>query len=203
MLHKSIVNNFLGTMNLASSYVYSENIGSEGEFRDFNANSAAGSLRPLSDDARTDDDERTYSAKWNGLYSKRDLEFLDAKYDYYLQEYNLDTDHLRDAAKKTCKQSLVYDNVLNDYNKGAASLEDVNKAFKMYDESAKSNMFAACKRSPADVEGGSSYSERTLSLMASGKIEMVQVEWPKDTIDILLDEYYSIAEKLNGDGVFA
>lgn len=83
------------------------------------------------------------------------------------------------------------------------TIDDVNKVFKMYDDSAKSNMFAACKRKPGESEGGTSFSEISMRLMASGAIEAVKIKWPKDSVDICIEEYSKIAEKLNRDGAFS
>lgn len=137
------------------------------------------------------------------MYSRRDIEFLDARYGDYVAEHNLDTEHLRDAAKKQCKLSLMTDSVMNLYRKGEAAIDEVNKVFKMYDDSAKSNMFAACKRKPGESEGGTSFSEIAARLQSSGKIEAVRVKWPKDTVDECIAEYYGIASKLNKEGVFS
>ena len=194
---------FLKTMNQRANYVYSENIGIENDYRPYNADSIAGTIRTVDDDALPDDEDFMYSAKWNGLYTKRDIEFLDAQYQYYMSEHNLDTEHLRDAAKKTCKLSLMADNAMNSYRKGAGtSIDEVNKVFKMYDESAKSNMFAACKRKPGESEDGTSFSEIAAKLQSTGKIEAVKVKFPKDDIDSMIDEYYRISSKLNREGVF-
>lgn len=202
MLNEATCMRFYSSMNMVHVYRYTPNITEDGAYKEYNPNSVAGTLRKPDDDAEPDDEDLLYSAKWNGMYRRREIEWLDAKYENYMAQHNLDTEHLQDAAKKQCALALIADDVMQRYRNGGATLDDVNKVMKMYDDSAKSNMFAACKRKPGEAEGATSFSEMAAKLQSSGKIEAVKIKWAKDAVDAMLDEYYGLAAKMGRDGVF-
>lgn len=202
LMSNATVLQFFKLMNLQAYYGYSNNISTDGVYKDFNVDSIAGSTRILDDDALPDDEDTLYSAKWNGYFTRRQLEYLDAKYDTYLSEHNLDTEHLRDAAKKHLRLSMWYDEAMNGFRKGGTTVNEVDKVARMYEKSSESNMFAASKRKPGEADGGTSFSEIAARLATTGKIEAARVEWDKDTCDIMLDEYYAIAAKIGAEGAF-
>ena len=101
-----------------------------------------------------------------------------------------------------CIASLNADNANNRYRKGEIPIAEWRDAINLFDNLSKSSMFSACKRKVDDRETGMSFSEKSLQLQASGKIEMVQPFWKPDSVDACIKEYMGIAEKLKYEGVF-
>lgn len=71
---------FFSTMNLGSVYQYSGNIEESTGLRVFNADSPAGMAIQDETGARMEDGEQVFSRVWNGLYTQREIDYLD---DYY------------------------------------------------------------------------------------------------------------------------
>lgn len=69
---------FFSIMNLSSVYCYSDNIGKEGDYREYDKDSAGGTIN--AEDQPHDDGELIYDRTWNGMYTQRELDYLN---DYY------------------------------------------------------------------------------------------------------------------------
>ena len=67
-------------MNLGGVYQLSSNIDSEGAYREFDPDSPAGTTVRDESGAFLDDGELIYSHAWNGMYTQREIDYLD---DYY------------------------------------------------------------------------------------------------------------------------
>lgn len=71
---------FFSIMNLQSVYQYSPNISEGSAFREFDPESTAGTMARDGTGAFLDDGELVFSREWNGLYTQREIDYLD---DYY------------------------------------------------------------------------------------------------------------------------
>lgn len=70
MLNEGACRAFFQTMNLASQYVFIENMSPDGEPRPFDPKSKDGTIVFGDSRAFESDDELTYSEDWNGKFTK-------------------------------------------------------------------------------------------------------------------------------------
>ena len=96
---------FLGIMNLASVYRYSNNVGDDSVFKPFNAESASGTVQHEETSADTDDGELIFSREWNGLYTQREIDYLNDYYAQLEEGFVLDNQNIQDYARKAAKAS--------------------------------------------------------------------------------------------------
>lgn len=142
---------FLGIMNLASVYRYSNNMGDDSAFRPFDAESGAGAVAENS--LGIEDGEQVFSREWNGYYTQREIDYLD---DYYAQledGFVLDNQNIQDYARKAAKASLDADIKYNKMRQGQASASDWKEAQSIFDNLSKSANFAACRRRAGEGAG--------------------------------------------------
>ena len=91
---------FFSIINLGSVYRYSENIGEEGVFREFNPESTA-ETDEKNAGAFIDDGELIYSRTWNGMYTQREISYLDEYYAQLEEGFVLDNHHARDSERRS------------------------------------------------------------------------------------------------------
>lgn len=144
-----------------------------------------------------DDDDRIYSKEFNGHFTPSELEYLEKYYNSLEEDFTLDTENLRDYARKLSKASLQADKAQNDFMNGRCDFNVVKDANTLFDMLSKSANFAACKRKPGENGGMGSWSELTLKLEASGYPCTRQIQWPKDDVDKTIDEFRYIVEALD------
>ena len=77
---KVISKQFFSIMNLVNYYFYSDNIGEEGRYQEYDAESDSGTIAQDHSAAIHDDGEMIFSREWNGMYTQREIDYLD---DYY------------------------------------------------------------------------------------------------------------------------
>ncbi len=96
---------FLGIMNLGSVYRYSENVGESTEFRVYDADASSGSAYMDDAGASVDDGELIFSREWNGLYTQREIDYLNDYYAQLEEGFVLDNQNIQDYARKAAKAS--------------------------------------------------------------------------------------------------
>lgn len=146
-----------------------------------------------------DPNVKKYSEFFNGYFKADELSHLEQYYKELSQDFDLTDVNLRDTAKKLAKQSLICDRIQDKYAAGQATILDVKAAFDLYDTLSKSGNFAACKRPPGDKGGLGSFGELTLYLETHGKPMTRKIEWEKDDIDRIIDEYRHLSKALGLD----
>lgn len=196
MLGESTCNAIFGVMNFEAFYFYSPNISDDKPFTEFDPESTAGTFTPNDSEALDNDQEVIYSAAWNGNFTRREIEYMDAYYAELLETNDLSDRTMRDYARKICKASLNQDIAFNKYRRGLISSKELADATVLFDTLNKSSNFAACRRKAGDVITGNSFSELTARIQPTGKIEKIKVKWDKDDVDHCIDEYYHIAASL-------
>ena len=201
LLNVAACNQYKRLMNLAAFYVYSPNMDNEGVYKDYKPESIDGVATHESDEALPDDEEVVYSAKWNGHYTFREVEYLDAYYDSLSQDYVLDTKNLRDYARKVAKASLAADLANNKYRRGSITSGELREAYNIFDTLSKSANFAACKRKGGDTLGTTSFSELAARLQATGKIETCPAVWEKDAVDVAQEYLRHVIVAMNVDSL--
>lgn len=146
-----------------------------------------------------DRDIKVYSKEFNGYFKKAELEYLHDYYEGLEHDFDLNDTNLRDIAKKLAKASLQADKAQDDYMAGKCDFSVVKDALSQFDLLSKSGNFAACKRKPGEDGGMSSWSELTMMLETTGHPCTRKIEWPKDSVDEVIEEYRHIVEALELD----
>lgn len=67
-------------MNLSHFYHFSDNVGEEGKYREFDPESASGTMARDEHGEFHDDGELIFNRDWNGMYTQREIDYLN---DYY------------------------------------------------------------------------------------------------------------------------
>ena len=181
-------------MSTVANYKYVEN-SKDGKDLTYAEAKASGVIQE--DD--NDPDSKVYSREFNGYFKPTELEYLESYYAGLDRDYTLDTENLRDYARKLSKASLQADKAQDDFMAGKCDFSVVKDANTLFDMLSKSANFAACKRKPGDNGGIGSWSELTFKLESSGHPCTRKIEWPKDDVDKTLEEFRYIVEALGID----
>jgi len=187
---KAIALACLTVMNNVQLYGYSDNVSEDSEEPiEFDPDSDAGTVITSPDGTLSYvNDAKIFSAVWNGKYTKAEIEYMDNYYDGLADTFDITDIAKEDNFRKCAKASLLYDRAQNLYREGKATMQEVRAAQSMYDENLKTANLAACTRK-----------EKTQGVMALGQIiEMIEnegllqttkVEFPKDDIDRILEDF--------------
>ena len=185
---------FFSIMNLGNVYQYSANIDTEGSYREFNPESTAGTVTRDDSGAFLDDGDLIFSRKWNGMYTQREIDYLDDYYARLEEGFVLDNQNIQDYARKAAKASLDADIKYSKMRHGQASVAEWEKAQAIFDNLSKSANFAACKRKPGDMAGLGSLGAIVAKIEMSGELDTPMVEFPPDDVDkIIADFRHTIA----------
>lgn len=87
---------FFSVMNLQSVYQLSPNISEDGAYKEFDPDSTAGTTVKDEKGAFLDDGELIYSRDWNGLYTQREIDYLDDYYAKLEEGFVLDNQNIQD-----------------------------------------------------------------------------------------------------------
>lgn len=142
---------------------------------------------------------KVYSEEFNGYFKPSELHYLESYYKSLDSDFDLDTENIRDYARKLSKASLQADKAQDDYAAGRCDFSVVKDALAQFDMLSKSANFAACKRKPGDSSGISSWSEISYKLETTGHPCTRKIEWPQDDVDKTLQEFRYIVESLGLD----
>lgn len=146
-----------------------------------------------------DPNVKTYSEEFNGYFKPDELKYLHEYYAGLERDFELSDTNLIDIAKKLAKASLQADRAQDRYMAGQATMQDVKDAVALFDLLSKSGNFAACKRPPGDKGGLGSWGELSLYLETHGKPMTRKIEWEKDDIDRIIDQYRHITKAIGLD----
>ena len=130
-----------------------------------------------------------YSRDWNGLYTQREIDYLDDYYAKLEEGFVLDNQNIQDYARKAAKASLDADIKYSRMRHGQASVAEWEKAQAIFDNLSKSANFAACKRKPGDMAGLGSLGAIVAKIEMSGELDMPDVSFSPDDIDKIIDDF--------------
>lgn len=150
---------------------------------------------------KVDPNIKVYSEAFNGFFKPDELRYLETYYASLEQDFDLDTENLRDYARKLAKASMMADKAQDDYAAGKCDFSVVKDALAQFDMLSKSANFAACKRKPGDSAGMGSWSELTYKLETSGHPCTRKIQWEQDDVDRTIQEFKYIIEALGLDTV--
>lgn len=185
-----VCNQFFYVMNLACYYSLIDNTDDDGMVREFDPDSQDGMLVPTEDgEIKEDDGARVYSSTWNGMFTKREIEYLDRYYARLEDDFVLDDVSIQDYARKICKASLEADNRYNAMRMGKCTSKEWNEAQNMFDSLSKSASFAACQKKDKSVGESQVLAEIIRDIEINHHARMPKVEFPKDVIDRILEDF--------------
>lgn len=144
---------------------------------------------------------KVYSETFNGYFKPDEVKYLETYYANLENDFDLDTENLRDYARKLAKASMLADKAQDNYAAGRCDLSVVKDALAQFDMLSKSANFAACKRKPGDTAGMGSWAELTYKLETTGRPCTRKIEWEKDDVDRTIAEFKYIIEALGLDTI--
>lgn len=169
---------FLVVKNNAYAYEYEENI------------HVADSTRDEVVHEFTDAQNKPYYDKvWQGWFTPEQVEWMDAKYEQYSEDFVLDNINLQDYARKVIKASLNADLAEDRMRRNQGSPDEYSKAQKVFDDLSKSSNFAACRRKPGESAGMGSLGEIILRLETQGYLDENPYTFPDDDVDKIIQAY--------------
>lgn len=148
-----------------------------------------------------DPNVKVYSEVFNGYFKPDEVKYLETYYANLENDFDLDTENLRDYARKLAKASMLADKAQDNYAAGRCDLSVVKDALSQFDMLSKSANFAACKRKPGDTGGMGSWAELTYKLETSGHPCIRKIEWEKDDVDRTIEEFKYLVEALGLDTI--
>lgn len=92
-------------MNLTSVYRYSPNFDGEGTYKEFDSLSHVGVITSGDTGEPGREDDLVYSREWNGMYTQREIDYLDDYYARLEEGFVLDNQNIQDYARKAAKAS--------------------------------------------------------------------------------------------------
>ena len=180
---------FFSMMHLGNVYHYSANIGEEGAYKEYDGESSAGTMIRDESGALHDDGELIYNREWNGMYTQREIDYLNDYYEKLEEGFVLDNQNIQDYARKAAKASLDADIKYNKMRQGLGLANDWKEAQAIFDNLSKSANFAACRRKPGDSAGLGALGLIVQRIEATGKISTPLVAFPKDDIDRIIEDF--------------
>lgn len=187
---KSICNQFFFVMNLQNYYAMVDNTDEEGNIRDFDPNSAAGSVVPTADGEMVlDDGAKIYSPIWNGMFTRREIEYLDAYYERLENDFVLEDISIQDYARKIAKASLEADNRYDLMRTGKCTSKEWQEAQSIFDGLSKSASFAACQKKDKNNGSNLVLCEIIQNIEVNHFASMPKVSFPKDDIDRIIEDF--------------
>lgn len=146
-----------------------------------------------------DPNVKVYSEAFNGYFKPYELHYLEHYYQSLENDFDLDTENLRDYARKLSKASLQADKAQDDYAAGRCDFSVVKDALSQFDMLSKSANFAACKRKPTDTTGMSSWGEMVQFLETHGHTCTKPVKFEQDDVDMAIAELGHIVRAIGLD----
>ena len=142
---------------------------------------------------------KIYDKDFNGNFTPSQLVYLRNYYKHLDDDFDLDTENLRDYARKLSKASMQADKAQDDYAAGRCDFSVVKDALGQFDLLSKSAQFAACKRKPAESNDMNSWGEMVLYLETHGHPCVTPVKWEPDDVDLAISELGHIVRAIGLD----
>lgn len=185
------VREMLGLMNKVSYYRYYDP-GSE----TYEAAIASGRFDVVETPSDPKSKTKVYSPTFNGSFTEADLAYL-TKFYNDMGGDDIDDAFDRDSVIKLAKASLAVDKAQDDYNAGRCDIQTVSNAISAQQLLAKSLNITAVQKKAKDTTHRTSWSEWSRSLVEK-EIYAPKIEWPKDDIDRILEQYQHILVAVKG-----
>jgi hypothetical protein len=189
---QATIRQYFTLINLPNYYMYASNISDGGNMPDYD---------PGREADPPGDDVLVYSKEWNGMYTQRDISYLNDYYGQLEEDFVLDNENIRDYARKVSKASLDADLTYNRMRHGQASVSAWKEAQAIFDNLSKSANFAECKRKPGENTGPGALGLIIQKIEGTGILETTKVTFPEDDIDRILNDFRHTVHAIGLDGV--
>ena len=133
--------------------------------------------------------KKKYNVKWGGDFNEEDLEYLETQLKGAQDDYELKTKNDMEYAQNVAISGLIVRKARKDYLNGVAGADKRwREAVNTYDSLCTSAKFNQKTRTENTNTGLGSFGETWKRLEEMG-FEPVEVVFPKDDVDIILEEY--------------
>ena len=183
--NRVIGNQVLGIMNMRGFYGFVDNGGEDG-VKEFNPDSLAGTTHD--NGTAKEDDELTYSEEWGGMFTRRELRYLDDYYRRMEEDFVLDNVNIEDYARRVAKAALASNIQYEKMRKGQGTVKEWQDAQDVFDKLSKSGKFAECQRANNGNGNMAALSLIIMDIELNHHNEMPMVEFPKDDVDRILED---------------
>lgn len=144
---------------------------------------------------------KVFSETWNGIFTEKEIEFLDTYYGQLEEQFDISDAHLEMTFRKVAKAALDQDNA---YNAMRANPDDA-KLYNVYTQAtatfvklSDSAKLSANKRSSEGRVGVTTLSEIIEYIEKNGYLSRT-IEFPKDDVDRLSDMFRHFAASFSSD----
>lgn len=176
---------FFSLMNLPNYYIYVNNVTTGGD----SVIEYPGRKEDAEQEAIADDSPLLYDRVWNGMYTQREIDYLNGYYGQLEEDFVLDNENIRDYARKVSKASLDADLTYNKMRHGQVSVSAWKEAQAIFDNLSKSANFAACRRKPGENAGLGSLGLIIQKIEGTGVLQNTKVTFPKDDVDRIIEDF--------------
>lgn len=189
---ETIAKSCLMVMNFSNFYKYSQNVGDDGLYLNFDPESTNGTL-VLNEDGEQEENSsaKVYSREWNGYYTKQDLNHLNNFYEQLEADFTLDDIIMQDSARKAAKAALADDKAYNSMLENRGTVADWQKAHDVYEKVLASAKFSAAQR--GDKGGGVMKALGTIIAAVELKEDIGELcrtqKFPEDDVDRILRDF--------------
>lgn len=188
--NKYICGQFFLVMGMAPFYSFRDPTDEDGNIRDFNPDSQDGMIVGTEDgDVMLDEGPKMYSATWNGMYTKREIEYLDGYYKRLEDEFVLDDVNIQDYSRKCAKSSLLADAKYNDYRAGKCSLKEWQDAQSAFDSMSKSAAFTAAQKKDKNSSSDAVLCKIIEDIEMHHQASITNKKFDPDDIDMILEDF--------------
>lgn len=148
----------------------------------------------------TDPNVKVWSEEWCGMFSQREIEWLNNYYNKLTEDGKLEFDATQDDyAHKIAHASLMNNKAVSDFNAGRCDYSVVKDTANIFDMYNKSANFAMCKRRTDVNDNKGSFGELVAYLETHGRPCTKKIEFEKDDIDMLISELGHIVRAIGLD----
>lgn len=184
-----------GVMNQPILYKY-ENTNKDGKYTSYAEAKENGEI--IED---KDPNIKIWSDEWCGMFTEREIKWLDEYYKRLTENGKLEFDTTQDDyAHKIAHASLMNNKATSDYNAGRCDYSVVKDTASIFDMYNKSANFAACKRKTDTDNNKGSFSELVAYLESHGRPCTRKIEWDQDDVDRSIAELHHIVSAIGLDG---
>ncbi len=139
---------YFSLMNLPNFYIYANNISDDSGMVEY-----PGIRDEATEETNGEGSTLIFDRTWNGMFTQREIDYLNGYYDQLAEDFELDNESIRDYARKVSKASLDADLAYNKMRHGQTTITNWKEAQGIFDNLSKSANFAACKRKPGANAG--------------------------------------------------
>ena len=185
---------FFGVFNMNVYYQFVENETEEGRMP-YNPESLAGTT--LETAMTRADEEQVWSDEWGGMYTKRELRYLDGYMDRLRDEFVLDNVNREDYARRVALASLDANNKFQKMRQGTGTAKEWQDAQNVFDAMSKSASFAESQRKEVVNSKLTALDLIIMDIELNHHNELPKVTFEKDDIDKILHDFGFTGEAIS------